>query len=250
MKHVNLFWWTLTLTAALMLAIVLMCVWGYQQYFAGSQNNGLPERALAPVANRDSTLVSNDDSLARKLHELKQLRSEIATIITREEEKYRRDEASLLYRRNVLDSLRGEVDPNAGISKESGRPQDIAGQNMRRPVTVSNMDLLTLKRNRSTSGEAADVALFQGSFYLKTANITKGKLKIIIRKPDGEILLPKTPKRPISHEQSSYSLIIPFDSGNERVSFSLQTPPLDRGLYTVEVYYQGSLIGSLHKQLS
>ncbi len=238
----------------------------------------------------DSTLTNSDsltNQLDAKLAEFYRLRSEIATILQNRKTnnnfvaaKQKIEELQV----KVVDLKQ----KNQIVDKENKKLLDVVNDMVRTdkpPVknklsenmvpgmapektnsaysafTASDMRLLALatedaKETETNSAEKADK--FTGAFTVTNFNsqLTNAEMMVVVVKPDGKVLKGSgwdsgTFNTTDGKKIYSYKFNFIYTRGEaKRLAFSLYSGNLNKGIYTMEVYHNGLMIGRIVKALS
>jgi len=108
------------------------------------------------------------------------------------------------------------------------------------------------------TNSAAKVSKLSGSFSVMNFNsqFTNAEMVVVVRQPDGTVLKTSgwesgTFNTPEGKKVYSYKINFNYSKGEaKRLTFTLKTGNLAKGSYTMEVYYNGSLIGKTTRTLS
>lgn len=128
--------------------------------------------------------------------------------------------------------------------------------------TTTNMQLKAVMINNNDDDretqQASQAGELRGSFTLKNTqqSVKSAEVYIIVLQPDGKVMkqsswesgLFETPQG-----RKIYSSKIRFDysrSENKAINFSINAEGYQKGVYTLQVYYNGSLVGRTSKRLS
>lgn len=127
--------------------------------------------------------------------------------------------------------------------------------------TASDLKLAAIKSSGDTDSETTEAGKadkFSGSFSVMNFNsqVSNAEIMVVILKPDGRVLKYSawdsgTFTTPDGKKIYTYKLSFNYSKGeSRRLSFSVRTGTLINGSYTMEVYYNGLLIGRTSKTLS
>jgi hypothetical protein len=232
-----------------------------------------------------SKVSSNTDSikgeLDKKLGEFYRLRSEIAALL-----KDNSTDAGLDVARGKISTLQAKVkellDKNADVESENKKlaaliqqlsgiktisasgaqrsiPENNVAEKNNSVLTVSDLSLsaITTENDREQETTQAQKAeKLVGSFVLKN-NVDQGNVSevmVIVLQPDGQVVKNSAWESGTfitSEGKKVYSYKIRFDNNREpkRMLFSLTADKYLRGSYTMQVFYNGAVIGKLVKTL-
>ena len=236
----------------------------------------------------DSTL-SNTDSLKVqldiKLGEFYRLRNEITTIL-----KTRNNTADFNVAKKKIGELQNKVEvfkeKNQDVENENKKLNNILTQlnqplkpsekNIKQPnienktpvdrnsqaypaFTASDLRLAAMAEDKELENDAAGKAeKLAGSFTVVNYNsqLTNAEMFVVVLQPDGRVLKTSGWESGafVTAEGKkiySYKLNFSYSRGEtKRLQFSLRTDKLTKGNYTMEVYYNGTVIGKIVKTLS
>lgn len=243
---------------------------------------------LALDKQLDSTLLSSDslkNELEIKLAEFYRLRSEIAVIL-----KNRETKNDFSVARQKLNELKAKVnnlrEKNNDVDKENKQLNEVLiqfskpvpGNPQKEPESISASPV-TPEKNRpiypvftasdirlsahsgkdgNETSEVAKTERINGYFTVSNFNsqLTNADLYVIVFKPDGKVLQGsgwESGSFTTSEGKKIYSYKFSFSYSRgetKPLSFSLKSGSAQRGTYTMEVYYNGLLIGKTVKNLS
>ena len=127
--------------------------------------------------------------------------------------------------------------------------------------TASDMKFAALmidddKESETTIAEKADKLMGSFSVINYNSQLTNAQMVVVVLQPDGRVLKTSgwesgTFNTPEGKKVYSYKLNFSYSRGEvKRLLFSLQANKLVKGNYTMELYYNGLLIGKTVKTLS
>ena len=127
--------------------------------------------------------------------------------------------------------------------------------------TASDLKLSAIMITDDTEAEtnAADKAeKLMGSFAVVnySSQLTNAEMVIVVLQPDGRVLKTSgwesgTFNTPVGKKVYSYKLNFNYSKGEvKQLQFSLKADKLTKGNYTMEVYYNGTVVGRMVKTLS
>ncbi|MGB4843585.1 MAG: hypothetical protein WBP16_03910 [Ferruginibacter sp.] len=234
----------------------------------------------------DSTLANTDSlrtELDYKLSEFYRLRNEIAIIL-----RGRKTNTDFKVAKEKIGELQNKVqdfkDKNQEVEKENKKLADVLTQlggpeNVKRPpasnqkaektnpdpvyavFTAADLKLRALNINNDSESETAQADKadkFTGSFTVMNYNsqLTNAEIVVVVMQPDGRVLQSSgwdsgTFNTPDGKKVYSYKFNFKYTRGEaKRLLFSLKTNKLLAGNYSMEVYYNGQVIGKVLKTLS
>lgn len=290
MKDPRSFIVTILALVLIALAIVIVSIWGYRVYFGATPGTSVAgvvtkepvktepvkiiQKESLPIINTDSSSITSDDSLAAKLLELNRLQNEIKTIIEKKKSAETNDDKI----EQLEASIQELENKNNRIAEENKRLMKMVNQlaTMRRsqkvtttkksvakktepvekkvPVSVSSFNVNAVSDDAgNTTSVASKANRLIGSFYVKADNIPQGELDVVIIKPNGKVLLNSPWESGVFETPTGkkvYSVKLHFNQASQQVNFSIDLPEAEQGIYTVNVYYKGEIIGSIKKRLS
>lgn len=238
----------------------------------------------------DSTLTNSDslsNQLDSKLAEFYRLRGEIADIL--KSKNANNSFAAAKQKIGELQTKVTDLkEKNQVVDKENKKLQDVMNDMVRtdkpparnplaantvqntepermNPVTsaftASDLRLAAISSNddKETETNAAEKTdKFTGAFTVMNFNsqLTNAEMMVVVIKPDGKVLKGSgwdsgTFNTPDGKKIYSYKFNFTYTRGEaKRLAFSLRGGTLSKGIYTMEVYHNGLLIGKLIKTLS
>ena len=241
---------------------------------------------LSTLDTFDSTWTTADSlkgNLDLRLTEFYKLRNEIAELLKNPTNKEDINQA-----KQKIDELQKKVeqlrDRNIDVEKENQRlsamllqlrsSKDVSGA---RPIVYDNTEpalknipvtniaatdmrlsaIMQQKNKEQETYQALQTDKFVGTFSVKNIALPSGKAEItvVVLRPDGKVLQTsawETGRFDTRDGKKIYSCKVKFDythGENKRLSFSLNADGLQKGTYTMQLYYNGNIIGKTSKTL-
>ena len=120
-------------------------------------------------------------------------------------------------------------------------------------VNISNISFKPYSDgNSSSTVSASNAEGLQGSFQVKNINQTSGVFNIVLLLPDGKVLRQSGWETGIFNTPSGkkvYTTQVHLNAGTESMQFTVKSSSLTDGIYTLQIYYDGKIVGQLRKRL-
>lgn len=251
-----------------------------------TERDSLQQIYTATVKKLDETFSSSwtsADTLSQnldvKLEEFNKLRNEITAVL-----KDQSPDADLGYAKEKILELQIKVNAlrlkNSDVETENRRLQALLDQLTRSraenggvprsdakqvsdkpsgPVMTTELHLsaIATSNNKETETTAADEAeKFVGSFSLKNVSPkSNAELMVVVIQPDGKVVrnsVWESGSFETSQGKKVYSRKISLDAGSSdrQLNFSLNPDRFLKGEYTMQIWYNGNLIGKMSRVLS
>lgn len=223
---------------------------------------------------------STSEVLDEKIAKITRLTNEISDIIktkviTKESET---DEPTIARLQKKIDSLRNK---NSKVISENIKlyhllKQLSKAQNLKRksakltttsatsnenmptstPFSVSNLRLAAISVNGNKESDtfwASEAVKLEGTFLVKNTDINSAEIDIVIVQPDGKVLQNPTWESGYfltANGKKMYSVKLHFNGDNNRMNFSISDNKFQKGIYEMQVFYKGIMLGKTVKILS
>lgn len=121
---------------------------------------------------------------------------------------------------------------------------------------VSGLHLFAVSDQTSRETSDADLAdKIVGSFFLKNISKSADEVMVVVLQPDGKVIKNSVWESGTFETREGkkvYSRKLPLDAGSDekQLNFSLTPDKFLKGDYTMQVWYNGSMIGKMIKTLS
>ncbi len=135
-------------------------------------------------------------------------------------------------------------------SKKSISTTSITDEN--KNVNISNISMRLYSDNLSSTLTPSSAEGLQGSFFVKNLNQTSGVFNIVLLLPDGKILRQSGWETGIFNTSSGkkvYTTQLHLNADSESMQFTVKSSSLTDGIYTLQIYYNGKIVGQLRKRL-
>jgi archaellum component FlaC len=121
-------------------------------------------------------------------------------------------------------------------------------------VNISNISLTPISASGalSPSLSASNAEGLQGSFFVKNLNQTSGVFNIVLLLPDGKVLRQSGWETGIFNTPSGkkvYTTQVHLNADSESMQFTVKSSSLTDGIYTLQIYFEGKMLGQLRKRL-
>lgn len=120
-------------------------------------------------------------------------------------------------------------------------------------LNISNISLRPYSDgNLSSNLSASNAEGLQGSFLVKNIAHTSGVFNIVLLLPDGKVLRQSGWETGIFNTPSGkkvYTTQVHLNEDSETMQFTVKSATLTDGIYTLQIYYDGKMVGQLRKRL-
>ncbi|MFS8082689.1 MAG: hypothetical protein ACMG51_04490 [Ginsengibacter sp.] len=121
-------------------------------------------------------------------------------------------------------------------------------------IDVSNISLkaLTPGGTLSSTLSASNAEGLKGSFYVKNTGHKTGVFNIVLLLPDGKVLRQSGWETGVFNTVSGkkvYTTQVHLNDDNETMQFTVKSSALTDGIYTLQIYFEGKMVGQLRKRL-
>ena len=218
--------------------------------------------------------IDTAQTLEEKVREYDRLRNELAAITANKNDPSDSIRAKIAYLENNIRELKNTNEKVAADNKKLGQIiRKLAGDNSKvtkRPpskktitttpsaqenksVNISNISLRTYSDgNSSSTVSASNAEGLQGSFFVKNINQISGVFNIVLLLPDGKVLRQSGWETGIFNTPSGkkvYTTQVHLNADSESMQFTVKSSSLTDGIYTLQIYYDGKIVGQLRKRL-
>lgn len=119
-------------------------------------------------------------------------------------------------------------------------------------VSVNNVSLRLYSENMSPALSPSNAEGLQGSFNVKNLNQSSGVFNIVLLLPDGKVLRQSGWETGIFNTPSGkkvYTIQVHLNAESETMQFTVKSSSLTDGIYTLQIYFDGKMVGQLRKRL-
>lgn len=178
------------------------------------------ENSILELNNRNEQVAEDNRKLGRLLKEMSNIRGE----------------------KNIKRQVSSSVD-NVPVKEEEGSS-----------VKVTNISLVAAISGGESSPTlpASKAEELQVFFNVKNSNQKTGVFSIVILLPDGRVLRQsgwETGVFNTSTGKKVYTAQVHLNEDSEAMQLTVKSPNLTDGIYTIQIYFEGNLVGQLRKRL-
>ncbi len=158
----------------------------------------------------------------------------------------------------ILDQLRanGKTEATPVVVKQAIETKTIVAEKSNKPIMASTLQLAAVNNAEKKTNASDQAEKFVGSFVLKNVADKKNTdLMVIVLQPDGKVVrnsVWESGSFETDEGRKVYSRKLSFNpsESDKQMNFSLSPERFFKGEYTMQIWYNGNLIGMLKKALS
>ena len=157
----------------------------------------------------------------------------------------------------ILDQLRANGKTDAPVAmKQPAETKTIVPEKSNKPIMASTLQLVAVNNTEKKTNASEQAEKFVGSFVIKNVSDKKNTdLMVIVLQPDGKVVrnsVWESGSFETDEGKKVYSRKLNFipSENDKQLNFSLSPERFFKGEYTMQIWYNGNLIGMLKKALS
>ena len=206
------------------------------------------DRLKNEIANNSVTKQTPSDSILKRIDYLEKSILELNI----RNEKVAADNRRLGRLVNQMAVVKGDKISKVQSTKRPAPASAIEVDNTN--VDVSNISLTALSPGGTSSAtlSASNSEGLRGSFFVKNTGHKTGVFNIVLLLPDGKVLRQSGWETGVFNTVSGkkvYTTQVHLNDDSETMQFTVKSSALTDGIYTLQIYFEGKMVGQLRKRL-